>query len=286
MNTIKYFVVSDVHSYYEQLMKALTDRGFEMDNPTHKLIICGDLFDRGPDSVKCFEFVKQLADEGRLEYVMGNHEDLLFECLSQLYKGIDIDRHHDSNGTLDTVAQFCGCTKYDLYCRVVRPDDIMAKMKPITDFLADTCIDFVEIGGFIFVHGWIPVKVKDNRPFYNIHGKDAIYNPDWENADGKEWYDARWYNGMDMWKSKVRPTGKTVVCGHWHCSYGWSHIRQQRGEFPPTNRKDWQKSFEPFIDDGIMAIDACTAYTGIVNCLVFEVHEDGVDFVVDKNTTL
>ena len=36
------------------------------------------------------------------------------------------------------------------------------------------------------------------------------------------------------------------------------------------NKKDWKKSFEPFVDDGIIAIDACTAYTGLCNVIVIE----------------
>ena len=82
---------------------------------------------------------------------------------------------------------------------------------------------------------------------------------------------ARWLNGMDMWRNPAnRVDGKTIVCGHWHCSWGWSHIRQERKEWPQKNRKDWLLSFEPFIDNGIAAIDACTAYTGNVNCIVVE----------------
>lgn len=284
LNTIKYFVISDVHSYYEQLIKALNHRGFEIDNPNHKVIICGDLFDRGPDSVKCFEFVQRLANENRLEYIMGNHEDLLIECLAQIYKGVDIDRHHDSNGTLDTIAQICGCSKYDIYCRVIKPDEIKRRMQPLIDFLSNNCTDFVEIGDFVFVHGWIPVIIKDGLPFYYAKGRDTSYNPNWANADAGEWYQARWLNGMDMWKAGNVPDEKTIVCGHWHCSYGWSHIRQARSEFPPKNRKDWWKSFEPFIDKGIMAIDACTNYSGIVNCLVFEILDNEVRFIVDNAT--
>lgn len=39
----KYFVVSDVHSYYKELMKALNENGFDKDNPSHVFVSCGDL---------------------------------------------------------------------------------------------------------------------------------------------------------------------------------------------------------------------------------------------------
>ena len=67
--------------------------------------------------------------------------------------------------------------------------------------------------------------------------------------------------------------GKTIVCGHFHSSWGWSHIDQKRKEWPPKNYKNWQKSFEPYIKEGIMAIDSCCAYSGFLNCLTLEVEE-------------
>jgi len=39
----KFFVFSDVHGFYKELMKALDDKGFDMENPNHYIISCGDL---------------------------------------------------------------------------------------------------------------------------------------------------------------------------------------------------------------------------------------------------
>ena len=73
---IKYFAISDVHSFYNPMIEALLAKGFEQDNPDHKIILCGDLLDRGDDSIKVVEFCKNLAEQNRLIYVIGNHEDL------------------------------------------------------------------------------------------------------------------------------------------------------------------------------------------------------------------
>ena len=88
------------------------------------------------------------------------------------------------------------------------------------------------------------------------------------------WKDARWLNGMDEWQKGCKLEDKTVVCGHWHCSWGWSHIKQERKEFPnkggdPQNPV-WKKSFEPFVENGIIALDSCVAYSGFLNCIVIE----------------
>lgn len=40
---MKYYVVADVHGFYDQMVKALTEKGYFDDKSPHKLIICGDL---------------------------------------------------------------------------------------------------------------------------------------------------------------------------------------------------------------------------------------------------
>ena len=62
---MRYYVVADPHGYYSALMEALEEGGFFKDEQPHKLIICGDLFDRGPEAVQLQQFVlisKQFLD--------------------------------------------------------------------------------------------------------------------------------------------------------------------------------------------------------------------------------
>lgn len=47
----KYFICSDVHGFYTEWMKALKEAGFDIENPNHKIIHCGDLLDRGEEAV-------------------------------------------------------------------------------------------------------------------------------------------------------------------------------------------------------------------------------------------
>ena len=256
---MKLFVMSDVHSYFEEMAEALHKNGFEMDNEDHHVIICGDLFDRGPDAVKIFEFVKWLNEQGRLTYVCGNHEDLLFDCANEIIRGRGVSRHHISNGTFDTICQFTGMNKYDLCFGPLDRAEYEKKMTPILDFINLNTVDFAEAGEYIFVHGWLPCDpISGNVP------------DNW-NTPEADWESARWINGMQAWHRGAKLPDKTVVCGHFHSSWGHSHLHLDRKEFPQKNREDWEKSFEPFIDEGIIAIDACTAYTGFVNCLVLEV---------------
>ena len=40
----KYFVTSDIHGFYDEFMASLDRAGFDIINPDHILVICGDIF--------------------------------------------------------------------------------------------------------------------------------------------------------------------------------------------------------------------------------------------------
>ena len=73
---MKYFIVSDVHSYYSILRRTLDEKGFFL-NKDHVLVLLGDAFDRGEETRDTAEFLLSLYDQGKLIYVLGNHEELL-----------------------------------------------------------------------------------------------------------------------------------------------------------------------------------------------------------------
>ena len=255
---MKLFVMSDTHSYYNEMQAALTKNGFDKDNPDHHLVVCGDLFDRGPDSVKVFNFVKELAEQDRFSYVYGNHEGLLFDCYNDFLRYGQIYSHHVSNGTLDTISQFTGINKYDLYCGIFDHDDLRIKMKPVFDFINNYAVDYAEAGDYIFVHGWIPCD-----KYFNVANN-------WDTSDA-DWQGACWINGIEAWMMGAKIPGKTIVCGHWHTSWGWARRDPEKYEEFPRKKSDKEACFMPFVDEGIMAIDACTAYTGFCNCVVLDV---------------
>lgn len=86
-----------------------------------------------------------------------------------------------------------------------------------------------------------------------------VENPDWRSASAADWKKARWFNGMDL--APFKTEHKTVVCGHWHASYG-HNLAEGSPEFGPGS------VFTPYYGEGIIAIDGCTVVTGIVNVLV------------------
>lgn len=65
------YFVGDIHGCYDKLMDKLSDIKFDFHND--RLISVGDLVDRGPDSVKCLNLLK----EPWFHAVSGNHEDMM-----------------------------------------------------------------------------------------------------------------------------------------------------------------------------------------------------------------
>ena len=278
--SIKYFIVSDTHSAYTPLKGALTEKGFDLANPEHILVVNGDLFDRMDESKQLLEFVKSLDD--RFIYVRGNHEDLLQDLYNDIMSNRPIGSHHFSNGTVKTICDLCDLTHTDFnnwgYTDTAK-QRISEVIFPLLQWIDSKAVNYFNIGDkYIITHCWIPLLSDDTtyhhaRKIYTgIYDKWDANIDDLDDRDFMQYYSlwesARWGNPFECWKQKMCPEGKVIISGHWHTSYGFSHIDQKLKEWPEKNRKDWQNSFKIWKRDDFIAIDGCVAYSGIVNCLV------------------
>ena len=263
---MKYFVISDTHSFYTETIKALNEKGYDQNNPDHTLILCGDAFDRGDESVKMFEWMKSLPKD-RFVYIKGNHEDLLEECYRNIIEGRYIDFHHYSNGTVKTICDII--SSHELYL----PDsdcyninNVKENVGKVLGFIKERCVDFFETKHYVFVHGWIPYQI---NPYL-----EYVYDKNWRHPAEYRLWDSRWKNGMEMCHyHNIRVPRKTTVCGHFHTSWARKNITGEIEEEFPENRFDKKlmyETFKPYEEEGIIAIDSCVAYSGFVNCIVLE----------------
>lgn len=244
---MKYFIVSDVHSYFDILKQSLKDAGFDENNPEHFFVSLGDLLDRGKQPRECLQFVNSLE---RKILIRGNHEDLMEEMIAFHYP-----RTHDlSNGTWYTAVDLTGKENVN---------DVLISMKDDEDYniYINSTIDYYETKTGIFVHGWIPC-------FYFSYGYGGVKH-DWsKNINWREvhdWKPYRWLNGMEAWKNGIREKDKTIFCGHWHTSFG-NYRYHQSGDCEFGDTAD----FGPFIDTGIVALDACTHFSKKINVYILE----------------
>ena len=80
---MKYFVSADIHGFYDEWQNSLKDKGFDINNPEHKIIVCGDLFDRGRQPRDIIDFI--ISHKDKFILIRGNHEDLMQEMIDRNY---------------------------------------------------------------------------------------------------------------------------------------------------------------------------------------------------------
>ena len=260
---MKLFCVSDLHSFFTPLKKELDKKGFEANNPDHLLIVCGDVFDRGTESSAMLEYLNNLTN---VILVKGNHESLMEEVWERGYTL----GHDYNNGTNQTIMDlFIANPNIEPY------EPVRVSEKILKPFFAKF-VNYFETKNYIFVHGWIPCEKFEgaNKPWY-LQKKVLEYNPDWRNCNDVEWEAARWINGIKAgYLDKIIESGKTIVCGHWHCSYGHyiKALKKALKNDAEIEHEEFGKTaiWRPFKAKGILAIDRCTAHTGKVNVVVLE----------------
>lgn len=272
----KCFVITDIHGFYKLMMKALKKAGFDENNPDHIILSNGDLVDRGADARKCLQFINKMYDQGRAILIRGNHEVLLEELLN----GRPVGAHDYHNGTIDTIRQLYtgkGYARSRINNGHLR--EVIDNVK--TDSDLQTYLShlqwYYENDEYVFVHGWLPLQKMNN-----IESHRSV-DTNLKEVTESEWKRAVWDNGMLFWDYGWRYPNKTVVCGHYHTSWGHTYLHNVGVEFPEdvftTNEEDTSDHTmhtEIFCDTdisqgtGILALDACTALSKKVNVLVID----------------
>lgn len=225
------YAVSDIHGFYDEFVDALKESGFKPNSKDDLLVVCGDVFDRGPQNAECLHLLSNLSN---VILIRGNHEYLLLDLLSRGY----YKAHDKHNGTQETVLQLAdyfnlNSKTFDSAC--IELSQILNKN------WFNKFVDYYETDKYVFVHGYIP---------------DDKY---WRNGN---WPEASWSCGVTSFISETedRIDGKTLICGHWHCSYA-HHIFERTPEFGEG------ANFEPYIGEHFISIDGCTALTHKVNVI-------------------
>lgn len=233
-----FYVVSDIHGHATEFEKELEKSGFTK-NGEDTLICLGDCFDRGCENIK----VKQILDsiENKI-MIKGNHEDMLEDVIKERFVTY-VDIH---NGTDITLENFFGIGCIDPLGKL--KTDIETE-KQILDFTSKM-IPYYETKNYIFVHGYLPLKMDK---------LEYVYDENWREADEEGWRRARFYSWYQMHPKKLNGTNKVIVCGHSSCSYA-SKIDSSR---KPSD-------FSPYYQKDLIAIDGNTYISGRVNIIKIE----------------
>lgn len=282
MENKKYFVASDIHSFYTPFKEALDKAGFDIKNKSHILLVLGDVFDRGGETLKVYEFLKSIP-RTRLILVKGNHELLYLDLLKKKFP----QSHDFHNGTVETFCQIANLPGIDgkiieegYYFRSGTfwdTEKITKESQEMWDLVKEDVNNseitkwiksskwknFYELDNYIFVHSFIPVNSVGAWWETKLE-----YREDWRDAGDKDWEEAMWGCPWRQYQSGLlkpeNDKGKTLVCGHWH-SYDF-RIHLDGVQYKTKDEID----FGIYYSKDIVAIDGCTAASGQCNVMVVD----------------
>lgn len=159
------YVMSDIHGEYELFLKMLGEINFSKND---KLIILGDVLDRGPHSLK---IVKYIMGRDNIELLMGNHEKMFLDYMLSQDEMNKYLTYHTWMGN-------GGYTTLDAY-------------KKIDTVQQETIIDFIKnlplykiIGNYVLVHSGINMNgLRQCNDIYEIISKQTIDDILWSRED-------------------------------------------------------------------------------------------------------
>ena len=261
---MKYFVLSDVHSKFDLMVDALEEKGFDKEDPNHKIIFLGDAFDKGDKPVETYLYFKDLVEKDKMIWTLGNHDvELINVIRNRKYS-------RDCRNTPISIAKYYNSSidedsDIEEVCSTLENNGVL-------DLLLNKTCDYFELDKYIFVHGCIPT----------LKGE---YDPKWREVPRSKWDSllVRSGNGVKfILKKGLRIPGKTLVCGHVGSYFG--HLVHDHPELELDSKefnrlknkysKDVSK-YHMFIDDKVINLDGNGYRTGIINVLVIEGGKDG-----------
>ena len=238
---MKLFVVTDVHGHGTALRSVLEKAGFVAGAKDHLLISCGDCFDRGRENLDVLTLLESIPNK---VLIRGNHEQMLGDMMANGRT----DPIAEGNGTCITLREFFGEDAIAEDGTLRMP---ASKKRRVKRFL-DDMVDYYETKHYLFVHGWVPLGMRDGCHCLERH---------WRQSPPCDLHWSRWNDWHQLYgyAHLAPPADKTMVCGHRSAMYGVYFDRERPAD-----------STLPFFGRGLIALDASTAMSGRINLLVLE----------------
>ena len=237
---MKYFIVSDIHGFYDELLEALEKVDYDALNRNHKLIVCGDMFDRGPKSFEVYEYLKELHNNDKVIILQGNHEVFLIDYLSeQVRVAFNIER----NGFFETVSSFgkeinIKMDQSNIDSVLKYKEDINNAFPDLKEWLSNLPL-YYETKMHIFVHAGLDKLSTDET---------------WKDSNKRTMHwESKFYDDKEFDTSSI---SKLIVAGHTRTHKMPSEGRVgEHGIYKSSNK---------------VMIDGCVEKSRIINVYIFE----------------
>ena len=258
---MKYFAISDTHAHHSEAIKALKEAGYDENNDNHRLIVVGDITDRGHEALAHILWLKKLTDEGKAIVLKGNHDNFILGFLKNIDQSFNW-MHNGLNTTLDDLDH--RTDSFQTYCLMLdKPMDTYTfsewqrftsnsinKEYPWLKEWFENLPDYYETKNYVFSHGIVGIGNKY----------------DWHDSD---WHDCHWARPED-YISFINPTGKHLVVGHLNASL-MKYLRKYKTTegydtytYEPENSMYYDEDIDTYF------LDSCTVLSKRVNVLVID----------------
>ena len=188
------WIIPDIHGEYDKFMVLLQGIGY--DPAKDKLIILGDMVDRGPDSRLLLKYLMTLQEQGNI-ILRGNHEIMMIDAVEAMYDDY-VDRHDPkislwlSNGGGQTLRSYGKAYPYP-----VADEVMLSEVRKHVQWLKTLPL-YYETETHFFSHAPVPSRLAD-----------------WQLAKSSEEI-LTWSYGQPEDSFAKKLDNKIGICGHIH----------------------------------------------------------------------
>ena len=160
----RYYVVGDIHGrldLYEAMIAAIEDDDRQASPADTRIVLLGDLVDRGPDSAGVIARTRRWQQQAKVRVLAGNHEEMFLAA----FERPEALRHVLKHGGRETVLSY-GLSKKQF--ATLELDELFAKLpKLVPESEREYIASFetmVRAGDYVFVHAGIdPARPLDDQ---------------------------------------------------------------------------------------------------------------------------
>jgi serine/threonine protein phosphatase 1 len=160
----RYYVIGDIHGrldLYEALIAAIEDDDRQAPPAETRIVLLGDLVDRGPDSAGVIARTRQWQQRARVRVLAGNHEEMFLAAFEQP----EVLRHFLKHGGRETLLSY-GLSKKQFARLDI--DELFALLPSLVPAAEREYIasfeTMIRAGDYVFVHAGIdPARPLDDQ---------------------------------------------------------------------------------------------------------------------------
>ncbi|MBO6945352.1 metallophosphoesterase family protein [Altererythrobacter sp.] len=155
----RYYVIGDIHGrldLFDALIEAIESEISEQPEATVKVVLLGDLIDRGPDSAGVIKRAMRWKDTREVRILAGNHEEMFL----QSFDDQEVLRHFLKHGGRETILSFGLSIKEYRKLDLEELFNFLPSLVPkrIRKFVA-AFEEMIMAGDYVFVHAGINPEV-------------------------------------------------------------------------------------------------------------------------------